>query len=377
MKILILTLNNASPKGGAEKLWRELANSLASGGHEVMVSVYSHQKEYHQKLLDPRISIHTRMPRRHGKSIFVRFLYYVSGAWLEPLQIKTIIQRCQPHCIFYSFGGFAELDNPRLLKVLNKQQMQSSAVFHSNTENYAFRADSMSLARKFVQEAKHIFLVSHRIGEVFKRQIGLYEFEYELIANPMKEVAGCDTSMYRGLNGPVKMAFIGTLDICVKGLGLMIQSMASPVWPNQGVQLDIYGEGKDLKAVQSLIDAFNLTDRVHLRGWVDDIDQIWETHQILVLPSFNEGMPMVIHEAMLRQRIVVATDVGGNSEIIEDGETGFLAPSACLKHLNEAFLRCFEKREKWEDIAKSARDSILEKRSQLTTVNSLMHKLES
>ena len=55
------------------------------------------------------------------------------------------------------------------------------------------------------------------------------------------------------------------------------------------------------------------------------IEEIWSANQVLVMPSRYEGLPLVIVEAMLCSRPVLATDVEGNSEIGIDGLTGFLA----------------------------------------------------
>ena len=191
----------------------------------------------------------------------------------------------------------------------------------------------------------------------------------------MEEPAESSVTIYSDLSATVHMAFVGTLDISVKGLALLIQSMASDAWPNDDVILSIYGEGKDREVVAQLIKEFGLDHKVHLKGWVADIEGIWSSHHILVLPSFNEGMPMVVHEAMLRKRIVLATDVGGNSEIIEDGKTGFLAPSATLKHLNNALASCFEQRTEWPGIASAARSSILRTRREHATIQTIIDDL--
>ena len=375
MKVLILTTNNSSPKGGSEKLWRELAKGLQSKGHEVIVSIYSHQIAYQGAKLSPEIQVHGRFPKRHGGRLPIRIWHHVFGRLLESRQIQQIIKRKQPDHIFISFGGFAELDNPKLLRTFNALNVEFSAVFHNNTEDYAFQAESIALAQKFCLNAQSIYLVSHRIGEIFQRQIALPGLQYELIVNPMEEPAESSVTIYSDLSAPVHMAFIGTLDISVKGLALLIQSIASDAWPNDDVILNIYGEGKDREVVAQLIKEFGLDHKVHLKGWVDDIEGIWSSHHILVLPSFNEGMPMVVHEAMLRQRIVLATDVGGNSEIIEDGKTGFLAPSATLKHLNHALASCFKQRTQWPCIASSARASILRTRREHATIQTIIDDL--
>jgi glycosyltransferase involved in cell wall biosynthesis len=79
-----------------------------------------------------------------------------------------------------------------------------------------------------------------------------------------------------------------------------------------------------------------LSNRLGLSGRVSfavvsRIEDIWASHQVLVMPSRVEGPPLVIVEAMLCGRPVVATDVAGNSEVVEDGVTGFLANAPITK----------------------------------------------
>ena len=375
MKVLIITLNNSSPKGGSEKLWRELAKGLKNKGHDVAVSVYAHQVAYQRERLGDGIKVHSRVPKRYGNSIIQKVFYYALGGRIEGIQIKKLVRRERPNHIFFSFGGFAELDNPNLLRTFLSLATVFSAVFHSNTEDYGFQRDSIELAQQFCAVASGIYLVSERIGEIFRRQVGMTDFNYRLIINPMHEPEEVSTVVYDVPSDIIQIAFIGTLDIGVKGVALLLQAMASPTLAKSNVVLNLYGEGEDRDVIALLIKSFGLSDRVFLQGWSDDIDAVWNGHHLLVLPSFNEGMPMVIHEAMLRQRVVLATDVGGNGEIIEDGVTGFLAPSASLKHITQTFARCLAQRNQWSAIAKNARTKILDIRHNKLTIEDIIAEL--
>lgn len=360
--ILIITLNNSSPKGGSEKLWRQIAQEGASRGHRVTASVYKHQRDYNKEKLNDIISIRTRIPKRFGETIIYRAVYHLLGGILEHRQIIRDITVCKPDFVFYSFGGFAELDNPKILAALAGVSVPYATVFHSNTENYVFKVNSIQLAAQFWEESTNNFVVSHRIAEIFKRQIGMRDLSYKLAMNPMDQLNVCSTEIYQDLESVVKMAFIGTLDIGVKGIALLLQVLSEikvelPAW-----ELNLFGEGIDHDLIQELISRFGLDNRVHLKGWTNNIDEVWNSHHLLVLPSFNEGMPMVIHEAMLRKRVVIATNVGGNAEIITQGVNGFLSPSASLKDLKNTIETAFTTRNKWAPMADAARESILASR---------------
>ena len=373
--ILILTLNNSSPKGGSEKLWRRLADELVTSGNRVTASVYKHQRGHNEKNLDPSITIRTRFPRRHGRSSISRLLNYVLGSLLEHRQISRALKVCQPDFVFFSFGGFAELDNPKILTALAEHNVPYATVFHSNTENYVFRRSSIQMARQFWLNSSNNFVVSHRIAEIFERQIGKRHLNAKLVVNPMDKFSKTSTDLYDNLDEIVRMAFIGTLDVGVKGIALLLQVLSAADFGESNWELSLFGEGKDQELIEELIVEFGLESQVTLKGWTDNIDQIWNDHHLLVLPSFNEGMPMVIHEAMLRQRVVVATDVGGNAEIITNNVNGFLAPSASFASLKQTMELAFNLRHDWTNIASKARPSILEAREAGHNVQDIIHAI--
>ena len=375
-KILILTLNNSSPKGGSEKLWRVLASALTADGYEVTASVYCHQKEHVASALDSRIKLLKRVPKRHGKTPISRLAYRFIGEFLEHRQLRIQIKRSNPDFIFFSFGGFAEMDNPKILAVMLDHNIPYATVFHNNTENYVFQRKSSPLAKQVWLKSVNNFVVSHRIVEIFKRQIGMKKLDYKIIVNPMAEVSLTSTDIYDNLDDVVKMAFIGTLDIGVKGIALLLQVLSQCNFGNSNWELNLFGEGSDRDVIQDLVFQFGLEKKVFLKGWINDVDEIWNRHQLLLLPSFNEGMPMVIHEAMLRQRVVIATDVGGNGEIITHKLNGFLSPAASFAHLKQTIELGFARRHEWAKIACNARQSILKARASGHSIQDILSVID-
>ena len=96
--------------------------------------------------------------------------------------------------------------------------------------------------------------------------------------------------------------------------------------------------------VERLVQRFKLEGRVTLAGHVSRVEDIWAENHVLVMPSRFEGLPLAIVEAMLCRRPVVATDVAGNSEIVEDGITGFLADAPTVGSIARALERLWERR---------------------------------
>jgi len=89
------------------------------------------------------------------------------------------------------------------------------------------------------------------------------------------------------------------------------------------VHLLIIGEGEERATLHALIDQRDLVGRVHLLGY-KDAPQFLSAFDIFVLPSVKEGLPYVLLEAGFAGLPVIASDLPGNHDIINTGETGFL-----------------------------------------------------
>jgi glycosyltransferase involved in cell wall biosynthesis len=86
------------------------------------------------------------------------------------------------------------------------------------------------------------------------------------------------------------------------------------------------GDGPDFERLSQEIKSLHLEYRVHLCGVRKDMKKVYETIDYLVIPSFTEGLPYVLLEAMAGGVPVLATAVGDIPMLVEDGRTGFLVP---------------------------------------------------
>jgi glycosyltransferase involved in cell wall biosynthesis len=89
-------------------------------------------------------------------------------------------------------------------------------------------------------------------------------------------------------------------------------------------------------------DALNLGDRVILTGQRNDVPAILDEVTLAVLPSLSEGFSNSLLEAMAARLPVIATNVGGNPEIVRDGETGILIPPRNVEALSRAMIAILE-----------------------------------
>lgn len=89
--------------------------------------------------------------------------------------------------------------------------------------------------------------------------------------------------------------------------------------------LVVIGKGKGLNAFEQKIKEYDLQDRIHLLGHKTDVENYIDIADVMVLPSYFETFGLVLAEGMAMQKPAVAFAVGGIAEVIDHGQTGYLA----------------------------------------------------
>lgn len=105
---------------------------------------------------------------------------------------------------------------------------------------------------------------------------------------------------------------------------------------DDNIIINLYGDG-DTTEFEKLIEDNKLQNKIKIKGWVsgEQKDEAYCNSDILILPSFDEGLPMSILEAMAYALPIISTPVGGISEAVEEGINGFLVPPGDAKALAE------------------------------------------
>jgi colanic acid/amylovoran biosynthesis glycosyltransferase len=117
-------------------------------------------------------------------------------------------------------------------------------------------------------------------------------------------------------------------------------------------ELVLAGDGEMRSEIESLIARYELHSVVRITGWISS-DQVRDeilAARALVLPSFAEGLPVVLMEAMALRRPVISTFVAGIPELINPGENGWLIPAGDVEALTSAMQTCLDARA--EEIAR-------------------------
>lgn len=127
-----------------------------------------------------------------------------------------------------------------------------------------------------------------------------------------------------------------------KGQLLLIHALAELAQRGVPCELVLAGDGEMRPDVEALVAQHGLQKRVRITGWISSAQVREEllASRALVLPSFAEGLPVVIMEAMVLQRPVITTAVAGIPELVRNGENGWLVSAGAIDELTNAMADC-------------------------------------
>lgn len=112
-----------------------------------------------------------------------------------------------------------------------------------------------------------------------------------------------------------------------KGFAVLVESAAELLKTNPRSGFVLFGEGGEREKLDARVRELGIADRFRMPGFTADFDKFLPFADVVVLPSFTEGLPNVALEASAAGIPVVATAVGGTPEVIADQRSGFLVPS--------------------------------------------------
>ena len=149
---------------------------------------------------------------------------------------------------------------------------------------------------------------------------------------------------------------VGEPSLCVvarqepeKGVDVLLRALPALADALPKVGLMVVGTGRQLETNKQLAAELGLADRVHFVGLVPNAAPHMAAADVVVLPSRREGLPIVALEALVLERPVVATRVGGTPSVVVPGETGWLAAPEDEAALAASIVEC------WSDPAEAAR----------------------
>jgi glycosyltransferase involved in cell wall biosynthesis len=181
-------------------------------------------------------------------------------------------------------------------------------------------------------KAIRMVAVSKNIKDFLVKEIGVEERRITTIYNGIDEKHHCyeDEEQFReNLLIKENVPIIGTVGNLypIKGHTYLLKAAVKVVSVFPDATFLIAGRGELLGKLQEEANQLNIKKNVRFLGFREDISRILPLMDLFVLPSLSEGLSVALLEAMRAGKPTIATKVGGNAEVIIEGETGLLVPA--------------------------------------------------
>ncbi|QLD90795.1 glycosyltransferase family 4 protein [Natronomonas salina] len=211
----------------------------------------------------------------------------------------------------------------RVLTVAATVGMDVPCVMHIDGEWDSSYIDAL-MRRLYVRSFDRLIAVSDEVGDAFgddNRPANIQTI-YPGIELDRFENVGEPTEPLPNPDERLVLTSVGAL-IPIKGHETLLHALS-------GLDLEfvlyIVGTGPLKSYLESLVRNLGISDEVHFLGFREDVPEIYAQTDIAVTPSLSEAFPRVVLEAMASSIPVVASDVGGIGEAINDDRTGILVP---------------------------------------------------
>jgi glycosyltransferase involved in cell wall biosynthesis len=200
-----------------------------------------------------------------------------------------------------------------------------------------------SLKRRELNRAGAVTAVCGAVAETLVRDYGADRGRIRVVPNGAEPPdAAAETPEALAIRTRYGATPLRPLWVCVgrldppKGQDVLLEAVARVHAAGLPFTLLLAGEGPSRAALEAKSRALGIADQVHFLGQVASIGPLLLAADAVALPSRLEGLPLTLLEAMVRERPVVASAVGGIPEVIEDGVHGRLVPAGDAAALAEA-----------------------------------------
>lgn len=358
MRILLISTLTGSGWGGSEELWANMAQMAIKNGHEVILSIFESQAS------SPKI----KHLAKQGVKVSIRPLYH-------PGRVARALYRWK-----FSFRSLFDL-NPDVICInqgssldpILKQNLGDlfSCLFnfpipyillcHCSDNEFIIDQSVRDNATLIFQGAEKILFVSQHNLNTLERQLATRLNQGMVVYNPVNLDDTNIVDWPKFSFDPIQIANVARLQVECKGQDILFEVLSRPIWKKRNWQMNLYGTGHDADYLESLTKTYDIANNVRFCGHINDVRKIWMDNHLLVLPSRREGTPLALVEAMLCGRPAVVTDVGGNAEWVEEGETGFVAEAPTVRSLNAALERAWLAQEKCPKMGAQAHEVAMNK----------------
>lgn len=366
----ILFIITKSEMGGAQRFLYELVTHLSPNKYDIVVTAGG-QGELFKKLGEKNI-----------KTIKIRNFSNVPGIknLLAFFEILGLIIKTKPDIIYLlsSEAGFSGSIAGSLYRLITRR-----------TIKIIYRIGGWAFKEPKIAPIKKIYLWAEKISASFK-DIIITNSEFDRHLAMKNKIANSEkiTTIYNGINLPelkflpkeeslnflkekifhnskliiYNSIIIGTIANLYKNKGIEYLILAiARMRDHHKLNFVIIGDGPEKEKLEKLIKKQNLENKILLIGFIPDAYQYLKAFDLFVLPSVKEGQPWVILETMAAGVPIVATNIAGISEMIENEKLGLLVEPADPRALSLAIEKILTRPSLAQECAARAFEIVKEK----------------
>jgi glycosyltransferase involved in cell wall biosynthesis len=325
-RILMVVDGRYPSTGGAEMQARLLSRSFAGAGHEVTVVV---------PRLDRSLPVHDTLdgvkveriayPQLKGLGAVILFIRFALLLLWRRKQYDAV----HVHTAHY-LAAVAGLVRPLtgktlMVKVTGAWEFQGGVLDPKLRGRPLYR-----LTNWMLRKTDHMHCISDYTRKMLL-EAGYADDQVCMIPNAVDLARFVPT---RPPRIPPAVVFVGRL-VPVKGLPVLLKAWKKVV-AKMPARLVIAGDGPQRDELHQLASDLQLGEHVDFLGNVSDVPSVLAGATVYVQPSYQEGMPNSVLEAMACALPIVATRISGNVDLVEEGDSGLLVPVADEDSLAEA-----------------------------------------
>lgn len=305
--------------GGAERVVSEISSMYADHFKEVIILTYYDMPVFYQ--IDPRVKVEC-IERLNGTTSKLG-----NAIWL-----RKFVKREKPD-VFLSF-----LMPFNMMAIASLAFLNTKVIVCERQDPSDVKTPLMRLIRNFLYHFSSRIEVQTKRGKAyFSKRL---QQKIVVIPNP-NHITNIEREIALTTPKENRVAIVGRL-IPLKNHKMLIDVFSRVNKLHPEYRLDIYGDGELYHILAEQINQLGLNDVVFLRGRTDNVPSVLASARIFVLCSNVEGMPNALMEAVALGVPSIATNVSGVSDIIEDGQYGFIIPVGDASALEQKLLQLME-----------------------------------
>lgn len=371
MKVLMLSWEYP-PRviGGLARHVYAISTSLASKEVSVNVLTIGDDTMQGNKVREERLNSNLLVTKINGNRFraptFLDWAYQFNATMTETALLK--IDAWKPDLIHAhdwlvapSAIAVKHLRRIPLLSTIHSTELGRSGSLEEDSQKHIMEMESF-----LIRESSKIIVTSNYMKKETSALFGLSKARIQVISNGIEKVVqkeGLDLQAIRGryaLPWEKLVIFVGRM-FEQKGPHILLDAASQILQKRQDFKFVFVGEGPLKSMMQKKASEMNIGQKMYFTGFIPDseLHELYAVADVAVFPSLYEPFGIVCLEAMAAGCPVIAANVGGLAEIIEDGKTGILVPPNDSIALNNVILKVSDNGSLARHLSMNGREHVL------------------